>query len=101
VSDITLDKSNDSRTSQALNILDHCRRSLLPIRFSECVNGLSREVDFSTSRALDTCIAAEDFPRELSPTPPPATVTPNSLPNLTPAPANPVEPNTPINPVQP
>jgi len=104
VSDITLDKSSDSRNSQALNILDHCRRSLLPIRFSECVNGLSREVDFSTSRALDTCIAAEDFPRELSPTfapPPPATVTPNSLPNLTPAPANPVEPNTPINPVQP
>ena len=104
VSDITLDKSNDSRNSEALNILEHCRSSLLPIRFSECVNGLSREVDFSTSRALDTCIAAENFPRQLSPTfapPPPSTVTPNSIPNLTPAPANPVELNTPINPVQP
>jgi hypothetical protein len=43
-------------------VLDRCRRSLLPLRFSECVIGLSREIDFSSTEALETCIAAEDFP---------------------------------------
>ncbi|HBL61945.1 MAG TPA: hypothetical protein DDZ80_27105 [Cyanobacteria bacterium UBA8803] len=48
---------------EALSVLDHCRRSLLPLRFAECAIGLSREIDFSPARALETCIAAEDFTR--------------------------------------
>lgn len=50
------------------NTLDHCRRSLLPLRFSACVRGLSREVDFTAFEpweALDVCIDAEDFPRDI------------------------------------
>ena len=49
--------------ANALSVLDHCRRSLLPLRFSECAIGLSREIDFSPPRALETCIAADDFAR--------------------------------------
>lgn len=48
--------------------LDHCRRSLLPLRFSACVRGLSREAyptAFEPREALDVCIDAEDFPREI------------------------------------
>ncbi|MBW4647995.1 MAG: hypothetical protein KME06_04740 [Kastovskya adunca ATA6-11-RM4] len=53
--------------SEAIAVLNYCRRSLLPARFSECVIGLSREVDFSPPRAMDTCIAAESLPRRLFP----------------------------------
>jgi hypothetical protein len=52
----------------ALNTMDHCRRSLLPLRFSACVRGLSREnypSVFEPKEALDTCIDAEDFPRDI------------------------------------
>ena len=98
------DISDGSRDAEALRVIDYCRRSLLPVRFSECVTGLSREIDFSTTRALDTCIAAEDFPRNLSPTfapPPPPTPTQPIIPNLTPVPpAIPVVPSQPINPVK-
>ncbi|WP_204104847.1 MULTISPECIES: hypothetical protein [Spirulina sp. CCY15215] len=49
----------------ALSTLDHCRRSLLPTRLSACVVGLSQQIPLTPSRALNTCIDAEDFPREL------------------------------------
>ncbi|MEM9539227.1 MAG: hypothetical protein AAGA60_06900 [Cyanobacteria bacterium P01_E01_bin.42] len=49
----------------ALSTLDHCRRSLLPKRLSACVVGLSREIPLTPPQALNTCIEAEDFPREL------------------------------------
>lgn len=88
-------------------VLDHCRRSLLPLRFSECVVGLSREIDFSPPKALRTCIAAEDFPRNLYPnfvpaaptvpTPPP----PVFVPNVTPEPVDQIKPPKPNNPVKP
>lgn len=95
-----LDITHSSRASEALRVIDYCRRSLLPDRFSECVVGLSRETDYPTSKALDTCIAAEDVPRNLSPNfapPPPPTLTPNSLPNLTPIPLTPINPVNPSN----
>jgi hypothetical protein len=57
------DISDNNRDSEVPAVLSYCRRSLLPIRFSECVTGLTREIDFSTARALQSCIAAEDFPR--------------------------------------
>ncbi|MDX2217373.1 MAG: hypothetical protein SFY66_29160 [Oculatellaceae cyanobacterium bins.114] len=53
--------------AESLVVLDNCRRSLLPIRFSACVVGLSREVDFAPTEALETCIAAGDRPSNLRP----------------------------------
>jgi hypothetical protein len=43
-------------------ILDNCRRSLLPLKFADCVVGLSQQIDFSVSSdgVLRTCIAAEE-----------------------------------------
>lgn len=109
------DITNRARGSEANRIIDYCRRSLLPDRFSECVTGISREVDAGYPRALDTCIAAEeDVPRNLSPTffpAPPPTVVPGNLPldprtlpvtsPTTTTPTTPTSPNQPINPVKP
>jgi hypothetical protein len=46
--------------TNGLAMLDYCRRSLLPIRFSECVVALHREMDISASSAMETCISAND-----------------------------------------
>jgi hypothetical protein len=48
-------------------VLDFCRRSLLPERFSECVVGLTKAVEVSTDFAMSTCIAEGDFDRTLIP----------------------------------
>ncbi len=57
-----VDINRHTSNPEVLLAFDRCRRSLLPLRFSECVIGLSREIDFSSTEALETCIAAEDFP---------------------------------------
>ncbi|MEA5420653.1 hypothetical protein VB712_15575 [Spirulina sp. CCNP1310] len=49
----------------ALSTLDHCRRSLLPLRYSACVVGLSGQLTLEPQNAIATCINAEDFPREI------------------------------------
>jgi hypothetical protein len=99
------DISDRTQSSEVLSVVDYCRRSLLPIRFSECVTGLRREIDFSTSRALETCIAAEDFPSNLTatfaPPPPPTPTQPPVVPNTVLIPDSSITPNTPINPVTP
>ncbi|WP_422662009.1 hypothetical protein [Pannus brasiliensis] len=60
------DKKAPSELS--LQTLDSCRKSLLPGRFSECVIATSRDVAKETpAEALDTCLSAEDFPRDLFP----------------------------------
>jgi len=93
------DIGDNTRDSQATTVLDYCRRSLLPQRYAECVVGLSRETDFSASKALDSCIKAEDFPRDLSPSfapPPPQNLTPPAaVPFLPPPPPNPTNPAKP------
>ncbi|MCP2731979.1 hypothetical protein [Limnofasciculus baicalensis] len=58
-----VDISDRIKNAEGISVLDYCRRSLLPLRFSECVIGLSTEIDFSPPKALQTCIAAEDFSR--------------------------------------
>lgn len=68
LSTCVVDIAFDINATEALNVLDYCRRSLLPERFSECVVGLRTEVGFPTNEILNTCIAAGDRPRELSPT---------------------------------
>ena len=99
------DISDRTRSSEVLAVLDYCRRSLLPIRFSECVTGLSREVDYTIPRLLDSCIAAEDFPRNLIPTvappPPPLPTQPPVIPNTISVPTNQIRQDIPINPVNP
>ncbi|MGD2180038.1 hypothetical protein [Lusitaniella coriacea] len=63
----TLKLETDTVEAHSQKTLDHCRRSLLPKRFSECVIGLRRSAELPTDRALNTCIEAEDFPRNLFP----------------------------------
>lgn len=51
----------------SLSALNSCRQSLLPGRHSECVIALSRDTNYTPTKAMDTCLAAEDFPRDLFP----------------------------------
>jgi hypothetical protein len=53
--------------SLAMQVLQSCRESLLPGRYSECVTGVSRTAGDTPEQALKTCLAAEDFPRDLFP----------------------------------
>jgi hypothetical protein len=49
-------------------VLDFCGRSLLPIRYAECVVGLRREInDLAPTQAMETCISASDRPLEFAP----------------------------------
>ncbi|MBD2461362.1 hypothetical protein H6G89_09915 [Oscillatoria sp. FACHB-1407] len=61
------DIDNVTTGAESLVVLDNCRRSLLPTRFSACVVGLSREIEFAPAEALETCIAAGDRPSNLRP----------------------------------
>ncbi len=96
------DISKRTRESQTNEVINYCRRSLLPLRYSECVVGLSREIDFSPSKAMETCIKAEDFPRDYSPAfiPAPSTnpTRPVAVPDLPQVPANPLKPGMPTTP---
>jgi hypothetical protein len=58
-----------STPSEGSNLLalDTCRRSLLPVRFSQCVIAVNNNVDGMTpENAIQSCIKAEDMPTELS-----------------------------------
>lgn len=59
--------STRTQGSAGADVLDNCRRSLLPVRFAQCVVGLNREIDFSVDRAMSTCIDGSDQPREFYP----------------------------------
>jgi hypothetical protein len=62
--------ASDSAQTDDLTLaaLQSCRQSLLPGRHSECVTALSRDVNnFTPAKAMTTCLAAEDFPRDLFP----------------------------------
>lgn len=56
-----------SENAQIVSVLDHCRRSLEPLRFSECVVGLNVQTDLSPTSTLETCIDAEIFTGSSSP----------------------------------
>jgi hypothetical protein len=71
--DCVTDISKDTQEPQIIAVLDSCRRSLLPSRFSKCVTGLSARVPLPVDQALQTCLSAEDFPREIYTVAPPAT----------------------------
>ncbi|NJK69625.1 MAG: hypothetical protein HC789_07540 [Microcoleus sp. CSU_2_2] len=78
-----VDINGKSRTQPAapLLVLDQCRRSLLPQQFSECVVGLSRQLDFPTDRLMSTCLDSRDkvtLDGRPAPTPPAELITPPS-----------------------
>lgn len=43
-----------------VNILNYCSRSLLPMRFGQCVVGLRSEFKLALDQALNTCISGSD-----------------------------------------
>lgn len=81
------------RETSAPEILDSCRRSLLPVRYSDCVVGVSRGGADVATNALRTCNDELYFPREVDPTfipytaDQPSLITPDTL-----APTAPVTP---------
>ena len=59
---------NQEEASPVMMALNTCRASLLPDRHSQCVVALSRTPEVSNAiEAMESCISAEDFPRELYP----------------------------------
>lgn len=59
------DTTSVSPIQMALNT---CQASLLPLRHSDCVIGLSRTPQPANStKAMETCLSAENFPRDLFP----------------------------------
>lgn len=88
-------------SKEALNpaVLTYCSRSLLPIRFAECVVGLQAETKVPTTQALDTCIDASDRVSGFLPSFIPATAGSSSPIYITPVnPSNPNNPSVPSNP---
>lgn len=69
-------------------VLDYCRRSLLPDRYASCVTGVSRGAKIAAAPALESCIDAYDFPREIDPTFIPVSAIPQPI--VTPAPVQPI-----------
>lgn len=64
----TTETSLTELDSSLMLALDSCRSSLLPARHSECVIALSRTPQpMSPVKAMETCLDAEDFPRDLFP----------------------------------
>jgi hypothetical protein len=64
---IATDNKNTDNNPQ-LAVLNSCRASLLPGRYSQCVTALNRQVNGLTlGGALDTCLSAEAFPTDLYP----------------------------------
>lgn len=61
-----VDISNVGTAADAPAILDHCRRSLLPVSFSQCVLGLVNQTDLGTTAALRYCIDGSDRDRNLN-----------------------------------
>ena len=49
-------------------LLDHCRRSVLPQRYADCVVGTVAAAQITTTESMALCIAASDRPGDLAPT---------------------------------
>ncbi len=52
--------STNSQEETIPEVLNYCSRSLLPVRFGECVVGLRREIDVTPIQAMNTCIDGSD-----------------------------------------
>jgi hypothetical protein len=49
-------------------LLDHCRRSVLPQRYADCVVGTVAAAQITTTESMALCIAASDRPVDVAPT---------------------------------
>ncbi len=67
IQDRVLSTSTEANeNSSVMMALNTCTASLLPDRHSQCVVALSRTPEVGNPlKAMETCISAEDFPREL------------------------------------
>ncbi len=62
------DELTTSENIPLLTLLNSCRASLRPGYYSECVIAVNRDVpDMTPVKALNKCLSAEDFPRDLFP----------------------------------
>ena len=62
------EKTANASNSLAIAAMNSCQASLAPGRHSECVIAVSRNAPSTgLQNSLDTCLAAEDFPRDLFP----------------------------------
>ena len=67
MSDCVSDIHRDLSITDSLDVLDNCRRSLLPDRFSECVSGVSSAASLAAGEAMQSCIRAGFQPRDIAP----------------------------------
>lgn len=62
------ESATETTEDSLIMALATCRDTILPKRHSECVIGLSRTPELlSPVKAMETCISAEDFPKDLFP----------------------------------
>jgi len=54
--------------SSSTDVLDNCRRSVLPVRYSDCVVGLATTAEVATTESMAFCIAAGYRPVDVAPT---------------------------------
>lgn len=72
------------------DVLEYCRKSLLPVRFGECVTGLGRDpLKLATREGLDVCINASDRPKDLQLVPLDSVLGPNQSTTVIPTPSTP------------
>ena len=69
LADCVFDINEETEVINPDSVLNYCRRSLLPIRFSECVIGLSDQSPLPVAEAMTICLRAEENPRQLFPKP--------------------------------
>ncbi|MEL4896677.1 hypothetical protein [Crocosphaera sp. Alani8] len=63
-----VDPETDTEEINLLTLLNSCRTSSRPGFYSECVIAAANETDeMNPIRAMDVCLSAQDFPRDLFP----------------------------------
>ncbi|WOD38108.1 hypothetical protein [Nodosilinea sp. E11] len=54
--------------ANSTTVLNNCRRSLLPVRYADCVVGVATAAALSTADSMNRCIAAGYQPQDVAPT---------------------------------
>lgn len=67
LSTCVVDLNQTLENAVALEILDNCRRSLLPERYASCVSGIHGTTNYTPTESMLICISAGDRPRDLAP----------------------------------
>lgn len=71
---LDINNSQSKNPPNPLAVMDFCRRSLLPRRFSQCVIGMGQQANFTTEQLMNICINTKESPQPAQlntpPTPP-------------------------------